>query len=580
MSSQERIRIYEIKERVCDLTFGSSPCTATGEPCYNTYVTCKDTPNYDETTQSNYFYTHSETMLVLPRAFPTVISADRMPLSLNIASADPNKQPLGERLKVQVTLQDHPYHDRVSDPYFRQRSYNAEAQGSYWARWHARNDHYEGTEVVEYDGYVGQELNAMRKTHLQLERIDGPGSSMAVQLNLTDILKRCDNDRVKIPRVSTGTLLNDIDNVETSFTLTTSGDGASYATSGSLSIGDEKMTFTRSGDVFTVVRGVDGSEAKSHRAGAAVQQALVIDDERIDDLLEDWLVEKVENLPGGVVQYVGIPSDWIPKAEWAQEVDEWIPTAIINRTIYKPEGANQLIGELLRDCGCYLVPDLVEQKIYLRAIRETEVSASLTDRENIISGSFSVKRRPDIRISQLWFSYDARNDLGPFNDKANFNRLLVTFAPDATRFQQQQIKEIRSRFLTRVNASIAQTTSTRIVTRYSIDPREFTFALDWEDGKNLRLGDVVVLTHRELVDVTGAPVPTGVQIISIRENGVGSQIEYTAQPFAFKFYARRIAPNDLPVWTESDEAQRARYMYISNNDGNMSDGAETPLIPL
>ena len=44
---REIVQIVEIVQPLCVNTFGVSPCTATGEKCYNTRSTCKDVPNYN-----------------------------------------------------------------------------------------------------------------------------------------------------------------------------------------------------------------------------------------------------------------------------------------------------------------------------------------------------------------------------------------------------------------------------------------------------------------------------------------------------------------------------------------------------
>ena len=48
------ISLVVIKPDYCANTFGVSPCTATGVPCYNTYKACADTPHFVKTTKNYY----------------------------------------------------------------------------------------------------------------------------------------------------------------------------------------------------------------------------------------------------------------------------------------------------------------------------------------------------------------------------------------------------------------------------------------------------------------------------------------------------------------------------------------------
>nr|BDD44167.1 hypothetical protein 34 [bacterium] len=568
MAIEQRIEVLEIKTPVCSLTFGEAPCTATGEPCYNTRKTCKDANNYTETTQSLYFYTDTEESLDLPRGFPTLQKVSRSPAKLNIAEADPDLKPLGKRETVRLTMIDHPYHDRAVDPYFRSRSYEAMSQGSFWSKWLARNDNYEGIECVLSKATQTGSSYAGKPRYYQLEKIDGPDSSGNVTLEIADILKRADDDRVKIPEVSPGRLAADLDDSSLSFDITPASAADAYGTIGYLSIGDEKMTYTRTGTTFTVVRGVDGSDPEEHDEGDIVQEALFFEEVRVDYILKDW----IEN-------YVGVPSEWIDFDQWNDEIETWLPTALLTARIYKPTGANKLIGELLRDTTCFFVVDLDEKKLELRAIRETSSSGTFSDDSHILAGSFKVVRRPETRITQLWLHYDMRDNLGSISNADNFKRLSVTVSDDFERARQQRIKEIFSRFLRPVNVDLIDTMAARIMSRLSQEPRTFHFSLDGEDADGLKLGDVVTISHRETVDITGARIPTAVQIISKDEKARGNRVDFIAQPFAFEFGTRLIAPDDIPEWTTATDAERSTYMFIADSDGEMSDGEDPPLIP-
>lgn len=562
----ELIEVVQLNLPFCQNTFGVAPCTATndvGKECFNTFKTCQDKPNFNEGVKEIYFQNERENPITdLPGIFPTIVNLSRSPSVINIGSVDPDRSPLGTRDAVDVSIKDHPYHDRWVDPYWRTRLYNPVEKGTFWSKFFARNNNLEGVECIVYFGEVGQSIGAMFSLNYELEKIDGPDSSGMVKMKLSDILKRVDDNIVKIPDSSNGKLLADIDDLATDFTLSEIGAGDEYPASGTISIDKEPMTFTRSGDVFTITRTVP----VEHKAGATVQLARVIITERVDDILYDWLINDA-----------GIDSSWIDFPDWQAEIDEWNPTALITQTLYKPEGAAKLIGELLRDTSTYFVVDLENKKIILRVIRGVEDPVEVNDEEHILKGSFSLTRRTDLKISQLWFYYAPINLLETFTDKENFGSLLVTVSEDFGDIKRQKIKQIFSRFYSASNINEARDTSDRIIERYSNEPREINFATDREFGKQFKTGDMILIKHRDIVDQFGEPQATNAQIISMSEKDNGKSIVFRTQAFNISsFFVRKIPPDNMDVWTAASDENKNTYLFLTLDNGLMSDGTEGP----
>jgi hypothetical protein len=571
----QRIQIVELKQSLCVNTHGTAPCTATGTKCYNTYATCQDTANFDDTdsTLDFRFHTECENPGLFSGLFPTIQSITPTPAFINVASADPDKQPLGRRAEAKVTLMDHPYHDRFTDPYFRTRSYNPLNRGTFWSKWLARNDQYEGLPVIVYDGFEGDLLIEMQESHYILEKISGPDSSGKVTLHLTDILKRADNDRATVPPISEGFLAADLNDSATEFDVTPAGAGTAtyddgtlrYPATGTITIGggQEIITYTRSGDTFTIVR---GSSPSSYNEGDIVQIAEIMDEEDVDDIVYRWLT-----------RYVGVPTSWITQADWQTEFDDYIPLATISAEIYRPTGANEMIGEILRDTGSFLIPDLINKKIEFKALRSLPVKKYIDDSYNILLGSFKQTRRPELRLTQLWLFYNQRDVFGSSNDPGNFSKWKITPAANFARANIQKIKRIYSRFLKIDNLVLAETTSQRIMERFGAEPVEYEFALDGQDAATLGLGEVAVIDHRELVDQHGERQPRTVQVVSRHETERGGKVMYKAQAFDFTF-ATVLWPDPgtgFPEWSAATDEQKGSYAFFADDDG-LIDGEEAP----
>ncbi|RMG72054.1 MAG: hypothetical protein D6711_13780 [Chloroflexi bacterium] len=582
--SKERIQILQIDMPVCSLIYGVEPCGATGaqgQECYNTLKTCQSVGSYTEEIKRYYFSTESESAYInSANWYPTLQAVSKRPAEINIVSIDPDATPLGKRESVKVTLKDHPHHDRGVDPYYSTRSYvnTVLEQGTFWSKWLARNDNYDGLSCVLYEGYTGQTMCDMRQYHLILDRIDN--NSNTTTITAKDILKAADDQRVKVPAVSTGVLSSDIGVSTTSFSIKEVGSPSTvadtYASQGTLSIGDEAMLFTRTGHTFNVVRGAWGTTATEHSENDVVQQAY----ETVDHSVSPATGMRVDNIIKDILlNYVGVDTAWIDSTAWDNEGAEWVPTFIFNTVVLKPTGAGKLIGELLRDSACYLIPNTREKKIEFRALRPPVTTHELTDENNIIAGSFKIDRKPELRITQLYFWYDILDVTESTKELKNFKKVYVELSDDVNRARTQRDKTITSRWHQSENSGQVQIAAGRIMTRYGREPITFSFDVDSKDiegADGLKLGDVFLLTHRDYVDETGSPKTIPAQIISMQDKERGHITSIKAQPFEFEFRARLWAPDGLPDWLLATPEQQSKYLYWSDDTGQMSNGEDAP----
>ena len=271
------ITIIELDMDRCTRTYGVAPCTASlaaAQSCYNTRATCQDSANFASAVQT---YRLADTGIGVPpevEAIPCVQSVSIAPTKLT-----PMKG-LGTRASISVVLADFAHHDRVFDPYVASRSYTPEDQGTFWGRFRARHQYYQGRGLRVRSGTITDPWswsNFVDRTYF-IDRITGPDTSGKVTITAKDVLKLADGDRAQCPPASTSTLSASINSSVTSLTLLPAGIGAAeYAVreqsvgSGAVRIGSEIMTYTRSGDVLTLTRGVWGTTAAAHTAADAVQ---------------------------------------------------------------------------------------------------------------------------------------------------------------------------------------------------------------------------------------------------------------------------------------------------------------------
>lgn len=140
----------------CDLTYGVSPCTATGTPkCYNTFKTCKDKPNYDKTTKEYRFINNNAPPGAAAEFNARPYILDNSPLSTELK--DDKTIPA----RGTITFADEEDFDKGMDPYWIDRGHYGllSVPGSFWKKLIERNPYYQGRIITIKQGYPGQPEN-------------------------------------------------------------------------------------------------------------------------------------------------------------------------------------------------------------------------------------------------------------------------------------------------------------------------------------------------------------------------------------------------------------------------------------
>ena len=146
--------------------------------------------------------------------------------------------------------------------------------------------------------------------------------------------KLADDKKSLFPRPSTGTLAADITSGDTTLTASPSGVGnAEYPASGKIAIGGEMMSFTRSGDTFTVTRQFPTRPLASHSADDSIQLVGEFVAQEIQDVIYTLLTD-----------YAGIDTAYIDKPAWDTERDTYL-SGVWNLQQPEPVGVNTPLSE-------------------------------------------------------------------------------------------------------------------------------------------------------------------------------------------------------------------------------------------
>jgi len=551
----------------CSLVAGVGACTATetgDDKCFNTRATCNDTPNYTKTTKDYKFCQPRSTLPPGENMFPVINGpVQKSPTSITAGTG------LGKRAVVTVNLNDFPHHDRGIDPYVDERTYDPTERGTFWGKFLTRNPYYEGRTIKIDYGYLADSYSEADFESQTFDIVDMSGvKNGVISIVAKDVLVRTYEQKAQYPMASTGKLLADITNVATSATLTPSGIGNSeYPASGTLSIGKEVMTFTRSADALTLTRAQWGTTAKAHKADDTVQICATWDGANIIDVLDELLVTGA-----------GLPTAYIPTADWTAERDLWMTTANVKGILMKPESVERVISELSE---CFMFDiwwDSIAAEVRLKALSPEpsgETISTLTEGSNIIQNSIKVERNSKNRFTEVRVFYN-KDDYSEKNEPEQFNSLQI--AADINRagpnqYDGNSIKTIFCRwFELPLNAA---TLAGRSLARFSDTPEVVTFKLDYKDDDLVNMAERVELNSWQFQDFTGANESRRYQVTEINE-GNDPGHDFTVKAFSSSFSGRYwfVTPDSMVDYSAATEDQKDSYGFVCLNTGLFADGSE------
>lgn len=197
--------VLEVDRDTCLNTYGSAPCTAaggTGNECYNTYATCQDKANFTRGVKTDKFCSRGQ---VVPGETVRPYIADNA--AVTPTEIQPGKG-LAMRSQTSIKLVDEPCPDHLEDPYAATRA--TPAQGTFWARYLARNPNLVGRPARVRRGYVVQPFtwDTFQTELFVIDAVRGPDTDGSVTLMLSDPLKIA--DRNMLPAATDGALVADL----------------------------------------------------------------------------------------------------------------------------------------------------------------------------------------------------------------------------------------------------------------------------------------------------------------------------------------------------------------------------------
>lgn len=535
--TREVFEMIEIDVPFCTRVYASAPCAAvlgisgTGiRKCYNLRAGCQDPINFNAGTPLTLRFCRPGRIPRGVLAFPTLGRVSQNSATVNIAGTDQRYSQLGKRANLAFDIGDFTYHERGIDPYVAERisgaaqvdeaGYDPAARGTFLAKLKARWPNYQDAPVRLIRGYLVDGVITDQTTYNYLmEEMAGPSKGV-VKCKAEGVLNLADAKKSLCPVPSKGQLTAAITDIDTTLTVTPAGIGSEYAASGWVQVDNEIMAFTRSGDVFTVTRGQRGTVAAGHSIRATVQQTYSPRGVRIDEVARQL-----------VQDFTATPSSYVTFSEWQSEVTRWAPGLVLTTDIGTPTPVSTLLSEL-SDLGCTVFEDEQEAKLRLRMNRPV-LEETIRDVSDRSAKEIMQEDRDEDRITQVLYRHKRTDPTKSLNDKANFQRNIITVDPAATElWGASKTRELVTRWLDQGDDATVSIVSTRLLNRFKKAPKRVKLLLDARD-KGAKLMDVVNLASEDVPDETGKATDSLWQIIGRSEPVPYHEVMLELQAFDF-----------------------------------------------
>lgn len=525
MQNQEHFEVVEI-----DLPVITGACTLGGSPGYGTPLSCDEA--YIGAIKT-FKYTNVNAP-VLPGMLRYITS-----ISETTAEIKPGTG-LGSRGTLNVT-----FIDALGDPNVGAPGVTDEviAAGTHFGKQAARQIiANKAVRVklyrVEADGTVDLAGGALTR-HYNAESLRTNGKSWT--LSGKDELSVADIDEKVWPPAQDGSLRLDMDDTQLTIPVDAVVD---YSAAVVVRVGDEfflvdsvtnNQTATatlnvlvRGANILAPVSGVrlTRTGVDSHSAGDEVFICRISDDERIDDLASDVLTDS------------DVPLARIPTAAWADEIDIWHPTTVINTLWYKSEKVNDVLKQILTDFLVDIVFDPEDRTINMFAISVWKQSeATLTEGAEINIDSVKLVPDENIRATRALVVYD-KAFLARSDDTENYSKASRFTDPalQAPEFFGQHKDKLFDNSVLLVKAS-ADLLTQRYVSRFGLKPK----SLQWttpESKLNISVGAVVDYRVFDDQAFDGSPSSNArAQIVSIRPQYKDTGREYLIKAASYEAVA-------------------------------------------
>ncbi len=566
--SRTPVALLVIRLDRCGNVFGSAPCTATGEPCYNGWQTCKDRANYTlETIDLKFCSAEAPVPFAGPRPW----------LLKETQAATEIKDKFSTTARLTFTMHDEPDADVGLDPYLALRS--VVPITSYWRKLIARNPNYNGRPVLYYRGVLGMaEEDFELAWQGQLDAITlGNGQA---KLEVVDPLKMLAD--ISVPPKLAVKLAADTQAASDSLSFDKI-DGLPNA--GVLKVGEEIITYTGINTTTRMAtgctRGAHGTVAETHSSDTKASLCVYYPPTNPFDLLVQMLTNSsditISNPPGAGIAAASV--DVAAFAFW-RDYPHWdVPYSAL---VTESTKLDKLFWEVVQLLDCSVWYSEGQQITLRRNMPDAPGTAyqGWSDSAHLVSKSVSVDLNEESRVDQVVLRYDL-TQIGKASDETDYQSIDISVNAETTganSYNKPAEQEILCRWLRtswspylieeKMLAYIRALTARRLLNRAAAMAL-VDLEVEIKDG-GVRTGQNVRLTTDALLMPDGSPLEEKLFRV-VKRNPKGARLAYrlvrlTEQRLGY------FAPESAPAYAVASDAER-EYGYFSDAVGQLPDGS-------
>lgn len=523
--------------------------------CFRTPATT-DQGDLVVTTITRRFMTNTQQPIASLSAIPCLMSSKLQPEEVQIGKG------LGYFGQVTIDLADFVDDDRREDPFYDDSSRDDvdHEAGTYFGKLMARNPWWTGRKIRVIEGWttggIWHEADAITHNFL-IRDVQGP-SDGRFRITAAGPLQLLNLDEIECPPASEGVLQSNIGAGAGTAHIHDATIAADYPDSGFIRINDEVMSYTRVGIILTITRAQENTTAAAHTAGDSIQICRTWTDTPVADIIEEILTVD------GLVDPAYLDTD-----QWADEATTWLSLYRFTAMITKPTKILELTSELLEISAAIAWWDDQDGKVKMRAIRPGLSSrGTWTDRFSLLK-PVSFNRDMSQRISRMDVLIDLRSaDLDP-KEEASYKIRVVgdPLGEGVTENRTEKVHLIASRWLKANQVSLARRASVQ-TTNQLRDGRKTVVADVSAKDALAKIGDIIDVITREIVDTSGQPATTRCMVTKRDVIQLGSQYRYQMEVFAFDGRFAFMTDTDCPDYDDASESQRDPGAFMCAADGS------------
>ncbi|MES2180796.1 MAG: hypothetical protein V4493_01710 [Pseudomonadota bacterium] len=507
----------------CPLSYGVSPCTASGDnQCKNTPATCQDLEHYEQG--------EIQTVRWVKAASYVPIDTYAVPNLHSVSTSSQRINPgenLGKRERVSCAFFNHQHNDIDLDPYVGERIYNPFERGTYWGKFAAMYPNVQGYPVRIIRGNTDQNYADMETSYYVADVGKIAGDKTGYSLTAKDVLDFAEGNKTLCPTPSNGLLASPVTFSTTTVDLTPVGIGAEYPASFDASIGDECVQCTISGDTVTFVeRGAYFTVGQEHDEGDTLQ------------IMESFVTQNASQILERLLGYTETPGDYYNVAQWDAQV-ALVSSPSLTCRIAEPTPVFELIQDLMKDLALDIHTDVVNKKIIMQFLIVQYPTMAITD-ENMDSPQ--VNFYDDKRVDLFFLSFGRRNPLLKMDEPRNYPATIVRASSNPVSLimgNPAAIRRQRSRWIPALLRTQASQTTEFVVGRYELAPRGLTCKM--KASLAPQMAQVVNVVSSVFEDAYGGTPTIPMQVVSLSK----AQGNYTVELEEFR--ATGFDPGSLTI---------------------------------